>query len=34
MKVKIKFPDQSVKDYPQDVTPLEIAESIKENMHF
>ena len=32
MNVKIKFPDQSVKDYPQDITPLQIAESISEGL--
>ena len=28
MNINIKFPDNSVKEYPQNVTPLEIAESI------
>ncbi len=32
MNIKIKFPDDSVKNYPQNITPLEIAESISEGL--
>ncbi|MDA3813725.1 MAG: threonine--tRNA ligase [Candidatus Cloacimonetes bacterium] len=32
MNIKIKFPDGSVKEYPQNISPLEIAESISHGL--
>ncbi|MCF7858767.1 MAG: threonine--tRNA ligase [Candidatus Cloacimonetes bacterium] len=32
MNIKIKFPDGSVKEYPENITPLEIAESISQGL--